>query len=187
MHALELCVSICGIWSYRERGSLFVFFIVVWIQSFQTIRQRGCVSNDSLIDWLKSLSLFLRLFFLGAVLQPPTVSVMQLETTRRRNAFRHMGGVEMFMLNLLELCWSLLNTKICLLFKFYNFVVAKDFSLASIVGVSLETASGISIRTGKRTNEEKKELLACVQNGNERIWSRLNVLWTKKQKKKKQA
>lgn len=56
-----------------------------------------------------------------------------------------------------------------LFLKFYNFVAAKDFSLASIVGVSLETASGISIRTGKRTNEEKKELLACVQNGNERI------------------
>lgn len=121
MHALELCVSIGGIWSYRERGSLFVFFIVVWIQSFQTIRQRGCVSNNSLIDWLKSLSLFLRLFFLGAVLQPPTVSVMQLETTRRRNAFRHMGGVEMFMLNLLELCWSLSNTKICLFFLILQF------------------------------------------------------------------
>lgn len=52
---------------------------------------------------------------------------------------------------------------------FYNFVAAKDFSLASIVGVSLQTASGISIRRGKRTNEGKKELLVCVRNGNERI------------------
>lgn len=51
----------------------------------------------------------------------------------------------------------------------YKFVAANDFSLASIVGVSQQTASGISVRRGKRTNERKKELLACVQSGNERI------------------
>lgn len=50
--------------------------------------------------------------------------------------------------------------------SFYNVVAAKDFSLASIVGVSLQTASGISIRRGKRTDEGEKELLACAQNGN---------------------
>ena len=82
------------------------------------------------------------------------------------------------MLNLLELFWSLANTKMLVYFIFYFyffFLILLQFCCFRrlLFGIhcwcKCTTASGIPIRREKTTNEEKKELLACVPNGKERI------------------